>query len=644
MHSWRETVRDTSLIWLIFVAVLQVPLALLSGIDDYLLYMTPAELFHAVGFLLLVDAVAIVGVSLIAVVVARLLAMPGIVRADGARRGLVRLSVAVFLVVTAYWLLHVLQLWLASVLNLEQFGPDRALLAILASLICVPALLSIFGSARGLERWRARILSMRAPALTILVVGVLGVLTGDLSIYRYGQLAVRERPHAAIQRPNVFLITIDTLSAEDMSLYGYPIETTANLERFAQSAHVFERFFAASNFTTPAIVSLMTGRQVDTHRIMHLEARLAPDAQKDNVAQVLHDAGYLTAAFVANPYAHPLQSGMAASFDYVAFPPRRGAWGAMLARLLRLEGFNLQPLVDRLLPWLEPVLSHINPEPGDITPFPAEHVFAQARAFLDRYGAQPPLFVWVHIMPPHDPYLPPAPFLYSILPGKTLDTRASMDGMAAKPPKMPQAMLDQMRLRYDEHVRYADDATGHFLDELKARGYFDSSVVLVAADHGESFGRGWVGHNGPYLYQSLIHVPLIVRLPGQTQGSRIGAFAQHADVAPTLLELLGLPRAGSMEGESLLPALSGRPLAGMPKFSMNLENDSRFGDLTSGTVAVMADGHKYIRYLGGRRNSELYDLNSDPHEGRDLVASSPALVEKFEAIVRARRADASRRR
>lgn len=644
MRLWWQSVGETSFLGLIFVAVLQVPLALLAGIDGYLLYMTPAELFHAVSFLLLANAAAVVVFSLGFLLPALPFFMVRPSNSHRMRGSLTAIAVAAFLSVSAYWLIHILVRWCRALAGGGGAGPDALSLALVAVAICIPAMASIFRSEKGLQRWHARCMTLRAPALAILAVAAIGVLTADLSIYSYGRLAAREQAALSRGRPNVVLITIDTLSAADMSLYGYRIATTPNLDRFARSSHVFDRFFAASNFTTPAIVSLLTGRNVDSHRVFQLEARVTGNAAKQNIAAVLRGSGYLTAAFVGSPYAHPLQTGLAAGFDFVQFPPRRGAWGAMLARVLRFSGLNLQPLVDPLVPWLEPLLSRIAPEPFETTPFPAEHVFDQARRFLAAHGKEAPLFVWIHIMPPHDPYLPPAPYLYSILPERVFDKRSDTAGMESAPPRVPQPVLDKLRLRYDEHIRYADGETGRFLDELRAGGLFESSVVIVAADHGESFGRGWVGHNGPYLYQSLIHVPLIVHLPGQTRGSRVAAFAQHADVAPTLLDMLALPGATSMEGESLLPAMNGRPLAGLPKFSMNLQTGSRFGNLTSGTVAVMADGHKYIRYLAGRRDAELYDLGRDPGEERDLAGTSPELVQKFEAMVRARLGGAFRQR
>ncbi len=460
---WRVA-REACLLSLIFVTAIQIPLDLLGTVDGYLMYMTPAELFHGVSVILLVDAVVFAVAAVVPSFLAGLLVVVRLVRAHAAVRWLTILHVTAFTILAAYWLAWTLKNWLASIFEVNDAMPmSRS-----AVLICVPIVLAKLRRKTILANLRARALSLRALAIIILLSAVAGVLSSDLSVYRYEELKVRERTRDGKSKPNIILVTVDTLAAQDMSLYGYPLETTPKLDRFAQASHVFDHFFANSNFTTPAVVSMLTGRHVDSHRVFQLEGRLPAGEERQNIVQILSDAGYVTAAFVANPYAHPLHTRMSGSFDYLAVPPRRGAWGAMLGRVIRLTGINAQPLLDPLLPWLQPILSRLAPEPEDITPFPAEAVFAQAQRFLDRHREAAPLFVWVHILPPHDPYLPPPPFLYSILPEKTLDNRQATAGLEANPPRAPQSVLDKLRLRYDEHLRYADSETGRFLDYLSS--------------------------------------------------------------------------------------------------------------------------------------------------------------------------------
>ncbi|MEO8443200.1 MAG: sulfatase-like hydrolase/transferase, partial [Betaproteobacteria bacterium] len=471
---WRAT-REACLLWLIFVTVIQIPLDLLAVVDGYRMYMTPAELFHGVSVILLVDAAVIAVAAIVPSLLAGLLVLVRLVRAHTAVRWLTILHMTALAILSAYWLARAIRNWLGSIFEVN----DAVLWTVFAVLIGVPVVVARLRRKPVLANFRNRVLSLRALAIIILALALAGVLSSDLSVYSYEKLKIRERTRDVKSRPNIILVSIDTLAAQDMSLYGYPVETTPKLERFAQASHVFDHFFANSNFTTPAVVSMLTGRYVDSHRVFQLEGRLPAGSERQNFVQLLSDAGYVTAAFVANPYAHPLHTRMSGSFDYLAVPPRRGAWGAMLGRVIRLTGINAQPLLDPLLPWLQPVLSRLAPEPDDITPFPAEAVFAQAQRFLDRYREAAPLFVWVHILPPHDPYLPPPPFLYSILPEKILDSRHSTAGLEVNPPRAPQPVLDKLRLRYDEHIRYADSETGRFLDYLEAGGYFRDSVILV---------------------------------------------------------------------------------------------------------------------------------------------------------------------
>ena len=115
--------------------------------------------------------------------------------------------------------------------------------------------------------------------------------------------------------------------------------------------------------------------------------------------------------------------------------------------------------------------------------------------------------------------------------------------------------MDQKRLRYDEFILEADFQVGVFLDKLNAKGYLDNSIIVITSDHGESFTKNYLGHGGPYLHQALIHVPLIIHLPGQTEGKRIPFYAGQVDLVPTLMALLDLPIPKWAEGESLKAAM-----------------------------------------------------------------------------------------
>jgi arylsulfatase A-like enzyme len=182
-----------------------------------------------------------------------------------------------------------------------------------------------------------------------------------------------------------------------------------------------------------------------------------------------------------------------------------------------------------------------------------------------------------------------------------------------------QPSVNALRLRYDEHVLYADHHIGRFLQYLQDRGWLDRSIVVISADHGESFEKGFVGHGGPFLYEPLIHVPLLIHLPGQKHQKSISTPAEQVDLLPTMLDLVGLDVSAEIEGESLVPLLNSKRNHGRV-FSMNFQRNSIFADITHGTIALIEGNMKYIHYLDEERfGDELFDLGADPKETVNLI-------------------------
>jgi len=261
----------------------------------------------------------------------------------------------------------------------------------------------------------------------------------------------------------------------------------------------------------------------------------------------------------------------------------------------------------------------------------AEPVFDRVRNLLERRDIAQPHFVWAHILPPHDPYLAPPPYRGRFLPTRKLTHLYDFIGFQnEKPP--PGVSVAELRARYDENISYADHAVGSFLDWLDQTGRLDRSIVIITADHGESFEHGWLMHTGPYLYNGLIRVPLLVHLPGKKQGLRIAQAAEQVDLLPTILDLVGRKPPIWADGTSLRPSLEGKPISRRSIFSMNLETNSTFEPITRGTLAVIDDDFKYIDRLGTREVS-LYRYRTDPLEEQNLVVSEPAVAARMKALL-----------
>ncbi|MFH0797360.1 MAG: sulfatase-like hydrolase/transferase, partial [Candidatus Omnitrophota bacterium] len=246
--------------------------------------------------------------------------------------------------------------------------------------------------------------------------------------------------------------------------------------------------------------------------------------------------------------------------------------------------------------------------------------FAEANKFLQ--NTKTPFFLWVHILPPHAPYSPPEKFRDIFLkdPGFNENSTRSLVSLHYLPEQ--QSLVDKLRARYDENILYADNEFGNFIERLQRNRYLENSILIVSTDHGESFEKGYLSHGsfGHYLYQPLIHIPLLIHLPGQKQGKVITSNAEQIDIAPTILDLLGIDIPAWMEGESLKKAMFNNYVTTKPKFAANsLELNYINRPITKGGFAVIKDNYKYIYDIQKGQGGELYDLEKDPEEQNNLV-------------------------
>ena len=436
----------------------------------------------------------------------------------------------------------------------------------------------------------------------------------------------------AANMPDIYLITFDALRSDDMSVYGYERSTTPNLERFARQAYTFDFFFANSNFTTPATTSIETGKLPWTHRVFQLGGFLRGQAQQETLPGFLRQRGYYTASVASNPYAGPTQHRTQDSYDAIAFPLPQDGNGSWL-RYTNLVGLNtLHTLSYTMLKSLGALRVYTGAIIwSDRYPSPAEPVFDWVRDLVERPDISQPRFVWAHIMPPHDPYFPPLPYRGRFLSSSKLTHRVDFLGLRNDSPQRGVSVED-LRARYDENIAYADHVVGDFLNWLDQTGRFDHSIVIVSADHGESFEHNWLLHTGPYLYNTLIRVPLLIHLPDQKQGFRISQSAEQVDLLPTILDLVGGQAPNAGEGTSLKPALEGNALPDRLIVSMNLESDSSFTPIVQGTIALIDKDFKYIYQIGTHEGS-LYRYKTDPREQQNLVPSDPAVAARMKALV-----------
>ena len=183
------------------------------------------------------------------------------------------------------------------------------------------------------------------------------------------------------------------------------------------------------------------------------------------------------------------------------------------------------------------------------------------------------------------------------------------------------------RTNYDEYIANVDAEFGRLIDSLTESGILDNSILVVTSDHGQLFERGLHGHSTPLLYDPVIHVPLLISLPGQTSRADVHVSTSSVDVLPTLLQLVGLEVPAWCEGIGL-PGLSGQELVERTIYSVEAKSNSAFAPLKKVTIAMRKNGYKLIHYRGHDPEDqfELYDMENDPEELIDLYPSNPSFV------------------
>jgi arylsulfatase len=327
-------------------------------------------------------------------------------------------------------------------------------------------------------------------------------------------------------RPDVLLITVDTLRADRLGVYGFDGGTSPRIDALAADGVVFERAVAASSRTSPSHASIMTSRYTREHSIGYENGGTRLEGAPA-LAEVFEEAGWDTAAFVGNP------------------------------NLRRETGFERGfGVYDDEFPSRELNRAHYERIARDTT--------ERAIRFLDGKPREP-LFLWVHYQDPHGPYAPPQEFegrtrRQPVADEAALPVLSRNDGVGGVPAyqALPGRTLpSEYTSLYADEVAYADHWIGELLDAFEKRSRGRPTVVLLTADHGESLGEGdrWFVH-GFGTTPPLAHVPLILRAPGLTPGRR-EAVVNHVDVMPTLLELAGIDPPQNLSGLALGPWLRG---------------------------------------------------------------------------------------
>ncbi len=375
---------------------------------------------------------------------------------------------------------------------------------------------------------------------------------------------------ASGSRPNLLLITVDTLRADHLGCYGYEGAQTAALDALAQRGALFEQAYTPAPMTLPAHATLMTGLSPPQHGArVNGEHRLSEGIP--TLAEELSAAGYRTGAFVAAFVLHA-RFGLARGFDEYD-DDFSGAYEQEVPESLSLyRPGNL--VVDAALAWLGTESS----APGS-----AENA---------------PFFAWVHLYDVHYPWHDHDP-----------DGSGASDGQGT----------------YDGEIAFADQQVARLLEFLGQRGLDENTLVVVLADHGEGLGDHSETEHGYLLNEEVLHVPWIMAGPGVTPGLRVSALVTLEDFLPTVCELLDIGISSAISGRSLVPALRGEPIEAGVSYA---ETDLPWtGFRWAPQRSLTTERWKYIR----TPQPELYDRSRDLAELENLVQIERDVYARLEA-------------
>ncbi len=357
---------------------------------------------------------------------------------------------------------------------------------------------------------------------------------------------------------NVVLVTIDTLRADHLGCYGYKATETANIDRLAAEGTRFVYTYAQVPFTLPSHASMFTS----TYPMWNgVRDSAGPPLPKEHVtlASIFKEKGYATAAFTA-AFVVDGFFGLNQGFDtyYDNYPPRDTSMTAGEEAGLQRRG---------------------------------DEVLRHALEWLKR-NSHKPFFTWIHFYDPHHPYDPPEPF--------------------------HSRYRDRL---YDGEIAYVDTVFGKLMNFLETAGLREKTIVVVTSDHGEALGEHDESYHGYYVYDSTLRVPLIVSLPGtKNQAKEVNLPVSLLDVAPTILQIAGIPRPAQMQGRGLLASILGKPQNPAPIYSESLFANLHFG--WGGLHSLHLGRYKLIL----SKRSELFDVEIDPGEKNNLIAEKRAIV------------------
>ena len=405
---------------------------------------------------------------------------------------------------------------------------------------------------------------------------------------------------------HVILITVDTLRADVLSSYGSQNVHTPNMDGLASNGVLFKNAYSSAPWTLPAFSSIMTGLPPGTHLTTTANSKL-PKKFK-TTAEYMLDSGYYTGAILRNIFLHPeynIDQGFIDYYHYPTFSRNFRSFATALIKIAVNENIrtdvNTEDITDLSIDWLE--------KNGD-------------RDF----------FLWIHYFDPHQPYAPPDIYMADKREpppriGRSFNEAKNIRSGHLVPTLEERKWIQEL---YDAEVRYVDDNLGRLIEHLKQAGLYENSLIIFTSDHGEEFWDHGGFEHGHSLYNEVIQVPLIIKLPGENRAGEEDTRVSTESIMRTILDTTGIEYdSESLIASSLLPLMAGNEneFTEQPVVSTGL---LYYEDRES----LIFEDKKYIRHLVTDKE-ELYDLAEDPLEKNKLsdearVSDAQRILEKHE--------------
>jgi arylsulfatase A-like enzyme len=429
----------------------------------------------------------------------------------------------------------------------------------------------------------------------------------DLSCWFNPVIFSKEKENKVPSGYNVILVSIDTLRADHLGCYGYQKNTSPNLDMLAADSILFERCYSHSPLTLPSHMSMLTSLYPVSHQLYDntSEAGLELDPTIITLADLIRENNYFTRAITG------------------------GAWVSAIFGFAK--GFDL---------YME------NTRNVDDNP---EHLFKQTKNWIQRYKSQN-FFLFLHTYEVHGPFTPPSPYntLFTAEDAlwKGVDPYKIISQEEGQKTELSDKERENLIALYDGEIRYTDEA---FIKPLvlllKELNLYDKTMIIVTSDHGEEFyeHQGWLHFDT--LYEEVLHVPLIIKLPGSNyRGNRISNISREIDIGPTILDVLGINFSGvPFEGRSLIGLIKKREkesrLSIGYKFYPQYNNNHQYVFLLQ-RISGHKDMSKIILNENIPKNSdsafdiEFFHLDQDPLEKHNLANIQRIQTQRFMENIR----------